>query len=196
MIAAFRYIFLLLLFFIFLLPTPSYAVRYAECDACGYCIGKDVPESWDACRKCLYPQITNDADDNETLEIITDPNDTRLDPAKKALNQPIPPAKGRYYTQLGCVDTSLTSFSDPAAAGGVLNFILTKLIFPSTGALAFLFLLYGAFLLITAQGAEEQIARGKRYITGAIVGLIFTFSVVLIVNIIGGDILKIPGLDR
>jgi len=197
--------FLLSLFFLFLLPSPSHAVdptptpRHAECDACGYCNGRDVPESWIDCRNCLYPNVAahnGQATSNETLEVITDPADPRLDPAKKALNQPVPPARGKYFTQLGCVDTSLSSFSDPGAAGGVLNFILTKLIFPATGVLAFGALIYGSFMLITAQGAEMQIARGKRYVTGSIVGLIFTFSVVLIVNIIGGDVLRIPGLSR
>lgn len=185
---------LLPLLFLFIIPSSSHAVdptptpRYAECDACGYCIGKAAPESWNACRNCLYPLITNDAIDKKTLEII-------VDTGNPDFNQPVPPKKGRYYTQLGCVDTSLSSFSDPGAAGGVLNFILTKLIFPATGVLAFGALIYGSFMLITAQGAEMQIARGKRYVTGSIVGLIFTFSVVLIVNIIGGDVLRIPGLN-
>lgn len=180
-------------------PLSSYAQRYAECDACGYCIGRDIPESWIDCRNCLYPDVAahdGQAISNETLEIITDPADPRLDPTKKALNQPVPPAKGKYFTQLGCVDTSLSSFSDPGAAGGVLNFILTKLIFPATGVLAFGTLIYGSFLLVTAQGAEMQIATGKRYITGSIVGLIFTFSIVLIVNIVGSDVLRIPGFGK
>jgi len=184
------------LLFLFLLPPLSHAVRYAECDACGYCIDREAPESWESCRDCLYPGVIGAATNNKTLEVITNPNDPRLDPAKKALNQPIPPAKGKYYTQLGCVDTSFSSFSDPGAVGGVLNFILTKLIFPATGVLAFGTLIYGSFILITAQGAEMQIARGKRYVTGSIVGLIFTFSVVLMVNIIGGDILRIPGFGE
>ena len=188
--------FFLSLFFLFLLPSPSHAqLRYAECDACGYCIDREAPESWESCRDCLYPGVIGAATNNKTLEVITNPNDPRLDPAKKALNQPVPPARGKYFTQLGCVDTSFSSFSDPGAAGGVLNFILTKLIFPATGVLAFGTLIYGSFILITAQGAEMQIARGKRYVTGSIVGLIFTFSVVLIVNIIGGDVLRIPGLN-
>ncbi|PJC32597.1 hypothetical protein CO051_02920 [Candidatus Roizmanbacteria bacterium CG_4_9_14_0_2_um_filter_39_13] len=184
------------LLFLFLIPTPSHAVlRYAECDACGYCIDREAPESWESCKACLYPLTTGAPSENKTLEIITNPADARLDPAKKALNQPVPPARGKYFTQLGCVDTSLSSFSDPGAVGGVLNFLLTKLIFPSTGVLAFGALIYGAFLLLTAQGAEMQIASGKRYVTGAIVGLIFTFSIVLVVNIIGGDVLRIPGLN-
>ncbi|MDP4011301.1 MAG: hypothetical protein Q8P72_03685 [Candidatus Roizmanbacteria bacterium] len=182
-----------------LLPIPSYAQRYAECDACGYCSGRDVPESWIDCRNCLYPSIAahnGQATSNETLQIIIAPIPDPNNPNKVIVNVPLPPARGKYFTQLGCVDTSLSSFSDPGAVGGVLNFLLTKLIFPSTGVLAFGALIYGAFLLLTAQGAEMQIASGKRYVTGAIVGLIFTFSIVLVVNIIGGDVLRIPGLSR
>ena len=197
----FQNLIVIVLLFVLFLPSLSYAVtptptpRFAECDACGYCIGRHIPETWESCKACLYPLTTGAPGDNKTLEIITDPTDPRLDPNKKSLNQPIPPKRGRYYTQLGCIDTSLDSFADPGAVGGVLNFLLTKLIFPSTGILAFIFLLYGAFLLITAQGSEEQIARGKRYITGSIVGLIFIFSIVLIVNIIGRDVLRIPGIE-
>lgn len=189
-------ILLLIVFYFSAFKLFAQQPRYAECDKCGYCIGKTAPENWTECAKCLYPTPNIVATDNKTIEIITNPSDPRLDPAKKALNQPVPPAKGKYFTQLGCIDTSLTSFSDPGAVGGVLNFLLTKLIFPTAGVLAFIFLLYGAFLLVTAQGAEEQIGRGKRYVAGSIVGLIFTFSIVLIINVIGGTILRIPGLNK
>lgn len=159
--------------------------RCAECDACGYCFGKDVPGNWEQCKACIYPDADDSALANTTLEI---------DPT---LNRSVlQPAKGKYFTQLGCVDTSVSSFQDAGAAGGVLNFILTRVIFPITGVLAFMSIIYGAFLLAMSQDDQMQIQQGRRYIYGGIIGALFTFSVVLIVNTIGSDILRIPGFSR
>ncbi len=174
-----------LLIGVFLLqPTVN---AQAECDACGYCIGRPTPGNWESCRSCVYPNASKNAGSNQTLEIKQN--------TKTGRNEPITKAPGKTYTQLGCLDVGSNSFSDPSAPGGVLNFLLTKLIFPIVGTLSFISLVYGAFLLITAQGAPEQISRGKSYIVGAIVGLIFTLSAVLLVNIIAGDLLRIPGFS-
>ncbi|CAN5176610.1 hypothetical protein BH09PAT2_BH09PAT2_09510 [soil metagenome] len=159
--------------------TPTPEPRSATCNKCGYCKGKKDPGNLEACMTCLYPGMTVD----ETLVV---------DPIK---NQPPKPRIGAYYSQLGCVDVGIAGFRDASAAGGVVNVILTRLFFPITGVLALLSLIYGAFLLITAQGNEEQIGRGRRWIMGAIVGVVFTFMVILLIRIIAGDVLKIPGFD-
>ncbi|MDA1316672.1 MAG: hypothetical protein O3B87_01455 [bacterium] len=162
-------------------------VRCIECDACGYCLGKPAPGNWEKCSACIYPGASSDPTYNNTLAVDPDPG----------VNKPYrQPAKGKYFTQLGCIDTNLSSFQDARAAGGVLNFILSKVIFPITGILAFMSIIYGAFLLATSQDDQLQIQRGRRFIYGGIVGAIFTFSVVLIINTIGTDILKIPGFSR
>jgi hypothetical protein len=167
-------------------PCDDPTVRCAECDACGYCRGQQTPPgNWNNCTKCLYPSIApgSTAIQDKTLLI-------QGTVGEKA--RAITPALGAYYTQLGCINTNIDSFTNPSAAGGVLNFILNRLIFPIVGVLAFLSLIYGAFLLATAQSDREQIARGKSYVVGALVGLIFVFGVVFIVGFIGADILKIP----
>ena len=194
-----RILFILSIFtFLFIfLPKPSQAfncindVRCAECDRCGYCNNQAVPKApgnWEQCRACLYPDASPDFKENESLVIGQNPDTT--------LFEQVTPAVGKYYTQLGCIDTGVDSFSDPSAPGGVLNFMLTKVIFPTVGVLAFMALIYGAFLLITAESRPDQIARGKSYIVGAIVGLIFTLSIILIVNTLAGDILRIPGFSK
>jgi len=186
----------LVLFVLFFSPTfVSAQERFAECDECGYCQGKDKPGNWKKCVACLYPQVNVETDPNGTLRVL-EPTGTLTDVEKKEFARPIKPAPGRYYTQLGCIITDLSTFQDPAAAGGLLNFLLTRLIFPVAGVLGFLALLYGAFLLITAQGNSMQIQIGKSYIIGAIVGLIFVFSSILLVSLVGGDILKIPWINK
>ncbi len=191
-----------LLFFISVLlfaPSSASAQRVAECDSCGYCKGRPVPENWNSCALCLYPNIVDkntQASSDITLRIVTNPAPDPNNPNNIIHNRPPQPAEGKYYTQLGCIDTGFNSFRDASAAGGVLNFILNNLMFPIVGTLAFVVIIYGAFILATAQGDQFKIAQGKRMITSAIVGVLFTFGVVLIVNIIGSDILRIPGFDR
>lgn len=172
--------------------TKVSAQRIAECDACGYCQGRTAPENWADCAQCLYPvqyAISTDPNANETLKI-------NEDKAAENYNKPPKPATGKYFTQIGCLGTDISSFTDANAGGGVLNFLLNNLIFPGVGVLAFGVIIYAAFLLVTAQGDRFKIEQGKRMITSAIIGLIFTFGVVLIVNIIGSDILRIPGFSR
>lgn len=179
---------LLVLGFLLLFSPTTFAQNRAECDACGYCIGRTAPDNWRSCQACLYPDASEDPGSNQTLELRRNTTTGKMESVYKA--------PGTYYTQLGCLNIGADSFSNPAAAGGVLNFLLTSLIFPIVGVLSFISLIYGAFLLMTAQGSPEQISRGKSYIVGAIVGLIFTLSAILIINILAGDILRIPGFTR
>ncbi len=160
-------------------PTPTPGPRFAECNACGYCLQKEPPEGVEKCMECLYPGLT--------LE-----DSLRIDPD---LGKAAEAKKGKYYTQLGCIDTGTGSFSSAEGAGAVLNFFLSKLVFPITGILALLALIYGAYLLITSQDNPEQIQKGRLWIIGAIVGAVFVFSAVLLVQTVGKDILKIPGIN-
>lgn len=183
----------LFLLFFHLETTSAQTSRYAECDVCGYCKGKTVPSNWADCAQCMYSNIrelnsvgSNQlANSNLTLKIETDPS-------KSNFNRPPEPRKGRFYTQLGCFGNNLVSFDSEAAPGELVNFILTNLIFPTVGTLGFIAIIYGGFMLATAQGDVYKIQQSKKLIGGAIVGVIFTYSIILIVNIIGSDILKIP----
>ena len=124
-----KLLFLSLFFFLFFFVSPykisaqtcqTAGVRCAECDACGYCRGQQAPENWTNCAKCLYPNLApgNNATADETLMV----QGTIGEKARS-----ITPALGRYYTQLGCINTNMDSFTNPSSAGGVLNFILNKL---------------------------------------------------------------------
>ncbi|CAN5196028.1 hypothetical protein BH09PAT2_BH09PAT2_05060 [soil metagenome] len=163
-------------------PTPTSAPRFAECNKCGYCKGRTKqPGNVTQCMECLYPDFVNNPDGT----LAVDPTE----------NQPVKPRIGAYFSQLGCVDVGLAGFTDPSASGGLVSVILSRLIFPITGMLSLIALIYGSFLVITAQNDADQLSRGRKWIYGAIIGVVFTFSVVLLVRIIGGDLLKIPGLD-
>ncbi len=165
------------------------ATRYAECDLCGYCWKltptppqANPPSSWLSCVKCLYPSLYDQAqsDPRATLKINID------------TGQPPQPAKGVYYTMLGCVGSNLGSFQTQGAAAGVVQTLL-NIIFSMVGGISFLSIIYGSFIIITSQSNPERINYGKKVVFGAIIGAIFAISAVFLVNIIASGILKIPG---
>lgn len=161
--------------------------RYANCDLCGYC--KDItptpparnpPSTWESCRNCLYPTLTGaPAATNETLKV---------DLSSEA---PLAPAAGRYYTSIGCINTSLGDFTKPGAAGSLAT-VMLNFIFRIAGGIAFLYILYGSFLILTSQANPERLSQGKRTVYGAVIGLAFVLLSVFITNLITNQILKIP----
>lgn len=164
-------------------PTTSQGgPRYAVCDLCGFCPPNPAPQSWSSCKKCLYPNISDDPQSMESLAI---------DPAT---NLPIAPVAGKQYTFLGCLGGG-QGFTSENAAGGVIQSLL-NVIFAASGGIAFLYLLYGSFIVATSQSNLERLNYGRRVVYGAIAGVIFTFGSVLIVNFIASGILKIPGFGN
>ncbi len=150
------------------------------CDACGYCQYADnsqPPGNWEACTQCLYGSNNLEV----TLNNDPDPN--------------------KAFTVFGClqVGANCDVNSDPecmtkAGAASFANFFLnffTTII----GALAFLVMLYGGFRVLMARGDPDAMREGKRYVYGAILGLIIVFGSVLIIKIIGGSLLQIPFLQ-
>lgn len=64
------------------------------------------------------------------------------------------------------------------------------------GGLALLYLLFGAYVLMTSSGNPEQVNRGKSYIIYAIIGLLVAIFGYLFIQIVFIDILHIPGFKR
>lgn len=175
-------------------PVNAADERFAVCDQCGFCISPTpsaggaipfdpAPSNWETCRKCLYPAASTDAGTFETLTI---------DPTT---NEAPTPQPGRHYTMIGCLSTNSDDFTKPGAAGGVTQALL-NVIFSISGGIAFLYLIYGAFFVLTSEGDPDRLNQGKRTIWGAVVGLIFVISSVFLVNLIGAGILKIPGFGN
>ena len=169
------------------LTTPGNE-RCATCDLCGLCqkdgIKTTTSGNWEKCRNCLYPDLTSaPIDQFETLKI-------------DAINNiPPTPVFGAHYTMIGCVNTGNGGFTDSNGTLGssTLANKLLDFIFKIVGAVAFLYLLFGAFTILTSQANPEKLAQGKAMVVGALVGLIFALMSVFIVSLIGSGILKIPG---
>jgi len=106
-----------------------------------------------------------------------------------------PVKTGRQFTMLGCITSGSTvGFTDKSGAPSFVQAMLNVL-FTFAGGLAFLYLMYGGFIILTSQADPERLNYGRRLIYGSIIGLIFTFGSVFIVNLIGSGILKIPGFN-
>lgn len=162
-------------------PTPTQGPRFSACDLCGYCPPNPAPQSWSACQKCLYPNINPDPTAQDSL---------RVDPTT---NLPITPVPGHQYTFLGCITTGASGGSfEQGGAGNVVQTLL-QIVFSTVGGIAFLYLIYGAFIIITSQNDPEKLNYGRRTIYGAIAGLFFSLLSIMIVNFIANQILKVPG---
>lgn len=156
--------------------------RYAACDLCGYCPPNREPQSWKACQICLYPNINPDPAAKESLKVNPE------------TNLPVSPAIGRQYTFLGCIKSS-EGFGQEGAVGGVVQTLL-NIIFSVSGGIAFLYLIYGSFIITTSQSSPDRLNYGRRVVSGAIIGLIFTLGSVFIVKFIASGVLRIPGFGE
>lgn len=86
-------------------------------------------------------------------------------------------------TAIGCVHTN----------PGLLVQDILKLTSGIGGGIAFLLMLLGAFRMITSQGNPQELKEGQEIFTSAIIGLLFVIFSVLFMQIIGLNILGLPG---
>ncbi len=89
-------------------------------------------------------------------------------------------------TAIGCIHTSPAEFVTD----------LLKFIVGIAGGFAFLMMLFGAFQMITSAGNPDTLHAGRERLTSAIIGLLFVIFAVLLLQIIGVDILKLPGFIK
>ena len=91
-------------------------------------------------------------------------------------------------TAIGCVSTSAE------ASGGFFGSIM-KIFVGIGGGLALVLMLYGVFIVTTSAGIPDKLKEGSEIITSAIAGLIFVLLSVVLLNLIGINILGLPGLS-
>ena len=63
------------------------------------------------------------------------------------------------------------------------------------GGVAFLFMVMGAFKVLTSGGDVLQLSSGKKMISRAILGILVIVFAVIILRILGYDILRLPGFE-
>lgn len=90
------------------------------------------------------------------------------------------------YTGIGCIGTDL-----PGITRSVLGFGVSI-----GGGLALLSVMYAAFVIQTSRGNPERIKKGREYLNSSLIGLMIIIFSVLILQVIGIDILRLPGFTR
>lgn len=139
--------------------------------------------------------------ESSVIEIITDPNGADVPGGKKAKKSPPPPcaeydrsSQGslgelgnctKVKTAIGDIGTSASDF-----IGSVFSIILGL-----SGGLAILLIIYGGYQLMASRGKPEAMEAARDQITAAIIGLLFIIFAFVILQVIGVDILKIPGFE-
>ena len=96
---------------------------------------------------------------------------------------PYPGSTGAY-TAFGCMPADLPSF---------LKDYLFTIGLGFAGGIAFLLMLWGGFTILISQGDSHKIQLGREIIVSAGVGLLFIIFAIVILQIIGKDILDLPG---
>lgn len=91
---------------------------------------------------------------------------------------------GKLWTAIGCVPSNMGEFvKDYVFVYGV----------GIAGGIAFLYFIYGCFLILTSAGNAERVEEAKAIITSALSGLLLIIFSVVLLRIIGVDILRLPG---
>lgn len=91
-----------------------------------------------------------------------------------------------FKTAIGCIHTNPAEF-----VKDLMTFVIGI-----GGGLAFLMMLFGVFQMLTSAGNPETLNAGRSRLTSAVIGLLFVIFTVLLLQIIGVDILQIPGFKR
>ena len=89
-------------------------------------------------------------------------------------------------TAIGCIPTDPTGLID-----GLLGFFVR-----AGGGVALLIMAFSAIGMITSQGNAEALKNAQGRFLNAVVGLLFIILAVAILQIVGIDILQIPGFTR
>lgn len=89
------------------------------------------------------------------------------------------------YTAIGCIPTNPT-----ALIKGLL-----KIAAGIGGGIALLLMIFGSFQMITSGGNPDNIKKGQEQFTSAIIGLLFIIFSVLLLQVVGVDILSLPGFN-
>jgi len=91
------------------------------------------------------------------------------------------------------INTALGCISFDAEGGGFVRSLL-GIIIGLGGGVALLLILYGVFIVTTSAGIPDKLNQGKEIISSAVAGLVFIILAIFLMQLIGVQILVLPGL--
>lgn len=94
-------------------------------------------------------------------------------------------SQGEILTDFGCMPQDPIGFVERFYGIG-LGFI---------GMVGLLFMIIGGYYIMTSQGNPARLATGKSFIFYSIAGLMLAVFGFVFIQIVAGDILKIPGFN-
>ena len=94
--------------------------------------------------------------------------------------------EGGVWTAIGCIRTSASQFVTETVMGLGISL---------AGVIAFLCIIYSAFMLQTSGGNPERIKKSQEMLTSCIMGLMLIIFSVFILRLIGVNIIRIPGFS-
>jgi hypothetical protein len=130
------------------------------------------------------------------LEITSSTVDRPLPTTPPPTATPVPPPCGEALDAKGKCPTFTTAIgniqTDPA------DFItnLLSLLLSISGGIALIIIIYAGYRLMISKGDPEAIQNAKDHITSAVIGLLFLIFSLTILEILGVDILQLPGFTK
>lgn len=149
-------------------------------------------------QNCILFDVTKEDPENAAEKTCSKDNfvnNFELDPTREPPKPPCPTEKAQYegdqfvgcealYTGLGVeINTEPAEFISA----------LFRIMLSISGGILLLLIIYSGYQMMTSQGNPERIQAARERITSAIVGFAFLIFSLVILEVIGVDILHIPG---
>jgi len=136
-----------------------------------------------------------DKNPDGSLALIPDPNGTDLQGNEETFPTPPLPCLTLSQEGGGCdtVETAIGAINTNAT--GFIKSIFS-LILGLSGGIALLLIIFSGYKLMAARGNPEALTEARDQLISAIIGLLFIIFSLVILQIIGVDILKIPGFGN
>jgi len=160
--------------------TPSITPTIVGCRV----IGENCTETNTLC----YPDTTYCFLGTNTVQPLVTPTPTNVPTPKPGDNPVFCNGKNidkGINTAIGCI---------PVGSGNELINAILNIAIGLGGGIALALILYGVFIVTTSAGMPDKLKAGSEIITSAVVGLIFVLLSIFLINLIGINILGIPGL--
>lgn len=119
-------------------------------------------------------------------------------PNFKLNNSPIPTSNPEYvdpdFTTRKCIEVQTGIGNISTEPQGLIRSIF-GIVLGLAGGIALIMIMISGYRFMVSQGNPEALAEARGYLISAIVGLLFIILSFVILQIIGVDILKIPGFN-